>query len=171
LTYVSASQVNFHIPDNVAAGPAAVTVTSGDGTVSSAQITLTAPAPALFTVNSENLTAAIVVCDTANGAQTTEYPYKVVNGAVVANPLNLAACSETVLELFATGMDTASATAVNVTLGSKSATVSYAGPQGAFPGLDQINVVIPKSLAGSGSVPIVVAVQGHKSNTVNVTIQ
>jgi uncharacterized protein (TIGR03437 family) len=49
--------------------------------------------------------------------------------------------------------------------------VQYAGPGGGFPGLDQINVVIPQSLAGNGSVPIMVSTGGMTSNTVNVTIQ
>ncbi len=171
LTYASTGQVNFDIPDKVAVGPATVTVTSGDGTASSQQITLNPVAPSLFVLNSANLAAAVAICVSASGAQTTEYPYQMVNGAIVANPLNLGACSETVLELFATGMDAVSASSVQATVGGKSAMVLYAGPQGAFPGLDQVNVVIPQSLAGSGSVSVVVITGGQTSNNVSITIQ
>src|SRR5579871_1793026 len=171
LTYASTGQVNFDIPDKVAVGPATVTVTSGDGTASSQQITLNPVAPSLFVLNSANLAAAVAVCVSASGAQTTEYPYQIVNGAIVANPLNLGACSETVLELFATGMDAVSASSVQATVGGKPAMVLYAGPQGAFPGLDQVNVVIPQSLAGSGSVSVMVITGGQTSNNVSITVQ
>jgi uncharacterized protein (TIGR03437 family) len=95
----------------------------------------------------------------------------VVNGALVAVPLNLAACKETVLELWTTGLDEVDPSTVQVTIGGSDATLLYAGPQGVFPGVDQVNVVIPQSLAGAGSVPIVVTAAGVTSNTVSVTIQ
>ena len=56
-------------------------------------------------------------------------------------------------------------------MGGANAQVLYAGPQGAFVGEDQVNVLIPRSLAGSGSVPVVLTAYGESSNAVNVTIQ
>jgi uncharacterized protein (TIGR03437 family) len=171
LTYVSAAQVNFQIPDSVATGPATVTVTSGDGTKSTAQVTLTALAPALFTLNASNLAAAYGDCVSASGAQTLETPFQVSNGAIVAQALNLGSCSTTVLELYGTGLDAATVAGTKVTLNGAAATVLYAGPGGGFPGLDQINVVIPNSLAGAGSISVVLTAGGAASNTVNVTVQ
>src|SRR6202020_2166253 len=81
MTYVSAGPGNFQIPNGVATGKATVTVTSGDGTESSLQITLTPLGPAVFTLNSANLAAAIALCNSASGAQTVELPYQVVNNA------------------------------------------------------------------------------------------
>jgi uncharacterized protein (TIGR03437 family) len=50
--------------------------------------------------------------------------------------------------------------------------VSYAGPQGAFAGLDQINLgPLPRGLAGMGEVNIVLKVDGQTANTVTVSIQ
>ena len=170
ITYVSQGQVNFQIPDGVATGAGSVTVTSGDGTVSTASVTLAPFAPALFTLNASNLSAAVAICVSASGAQSSEYPYQVASGAIVAQPLNLGACSQTVLELYGTGLD-AAASHAQVSIGGVSATVLYAGPQQAFPGLDQINITVPQTLAGKGSVPIVLTVGGGTSNTVNVTIQ
>jgi uncharacterized protein (TIGR03437 family) len=60
---------------------------------------------------------------------------------------------------------------VQATIGGLDATVLYAGPQGAYPGVDQVNVVIPQSLTGAGNVPVVLSAGGVTSNTVNVTIQ
>lgn len=171
LVYVSPTQVNYLIPDAVATGSGSVTVTSGDGTQSSGQVNITSVAPALFTLNAANLAAADALCVSANGSQTEENVYQVMSDAVVAAPINLAACSQTVLELYATGMDRVSAGDVKATIGGAAGSVLYAGPQGAFIGLDQINVVIPQSLAGSGNVPIVLSAGGVTSNTVNVTLQ
>jgi uncharacterized protein (TIGR03437 family) len=171
LTYVSQGQVNFQIPDSVAAGPVTIAVTSGDETVSIAQPTLTKYAPALFTLNGANLAAAVAICVSSSGAQTAEYPYQVVNGAIVAQVLNLGACSQTVLELYGTGIDAATAANTQVSIGGVSAPVLYAGPQQTYPGLDQINVTIPQSLAGKESVSVVMTVAGASSNTVNITVQ
>ena len=62
-----------------------------------------------------------------------EYPYQVQNGALVAQPLNLGACSETVLELYATGMDVATSQDVQVTIGDVTAQVLAAAGAPANP--------------------------------------
>jgi fibronectin-binding autotransporter adhesin len=171
LTYVSADQVDFLIPDTVALGPALVTITSGTQAVGTQLVTLTDLAPSLFTLNSDGLAAAYAACVSSSGTITTETPFQAVNGAVVAQALNLAACSQTILELYGTGLDDATASGTQVMFGEVAGTVQYAGPGGGFPGLDQINVVIPQSLAGKGSVPVVVSAGGMTSNKVNITIQ
>jgi uncharacterized protein (TIGR03437 family) len=125
----------------------------------------------LFTLNSANLAAAYATCVSSSGAQTSETPFQVVNGALTAQTLNLGACSETVLELYGTGLDKATAAGVQVTIGGAASTVLYAGPGGGFPGLDQINVLIPQSLAGAGNVKVVLSAGGMTANTVNVTVQ
>jgi uncharacterized protein (TIGR03437 family) len=163
--------VNFQIPDTVALGPAIVTVTSGTETVATGLVILTTLAPSLFTLNSSNLAAAYAACVSSSGAITTETPFQAVNGAIEAQALNLGACSQTILELYGTGLDYATASGTQVMFGEVAGMVQYAGPGGGFPGLDQINVVIPQSLAGNGSVPIMVSTGGMTSNTVNVTIQ
>jgi uncharacterized protein (TIGR03437 family) len=171
LLYVSSTEVDYQIPDTVALGPATVTVTAGDGTTASGPVNLVPYAPGLFAVNSAGLSASYADCVSASGQQSTVLTFQVVNGAVVAVPLNLKACQETVLELWGTGIDAATASTVEVTIGGLDATVLYAGPQGIYPGVDQVNVVIPQSLAGGGNVPVVLSIGGVTSNTVNVTIQ
>jgi uncharacterized protein (TIGR03437 family) len=171
LLYVSAGQVNFLIPDSVALGPAIVTVTSGTQAAATGHITVTALAPALFTLNSSNLAAAYAECISSGGTETTEYPFQVVNSAIVAQPLNLSACAKTVLQLYATGLDKATAATVQATIGTTTATVQSAGPEGIWPGLDEVDVLIPASLVGAGNVPVVITAGGLSSNTVNVTIQ
>jgi uncharacterized protein (TIGR03437 family) len=162
--------VNFLIPSTVATGPVTVTVTSGDGTMSSARATLTPLAPALYTLNASNLGAAYVDCVVGN-TQTIENPFQVSGGVLVAQPVNLSACDQNILLLYGTGLDKAQAANVQVMLGNTAGTVLYAGPQGTWPGLDQINVLIPKSIEGAGNVSVVLSVAGMTANTVNCTIQ
>jgi uncharacterized protein (TIGR03437 family) len=46
----------------------------------------------------------------------------------------------------------------------------YSGAQGTFAGLDQINLSIPRSLAGAGLVEVRVETPGESSNVVQVVI-
>jgi len=49
--------------------------------------------------------------------------------------------------------------------------VSSAGPVNGIDGLDQVTVLVPRALAGSGDVNIVVTTAGIAANSVQVTIQ
>ena len=84
---------------------------------------------------------------------------------------------EAVLELFGTGIRGAGGAAnVTVTVGDTQGTVQYAGAQGdgapgSYYGLDQVNVLLPRSLVGSGTVNVVLTAGGQTANTVTVDIQ
>ena len=73
--------------------------------------------------------------------------------------------------MFGTGIrfrsDLAAATAK---VGGVDAQVTFAGPQGTFQGLDQVNVRLPRSLIGRGEVDVSLTVNGKVSNTVTVNI-
>jgi len=144
LFYASATQVNCALPADLPPGPAMLSVNGGDSPVSAA-ITTQTVAPGLFTADGSGRgTAAAITVD---------------SGGV------------TYLELFGTGIRGRSDVAnVHVTVGGVAALVSYAGPQGQFYGLDQINVVLPDSLLGAGSVNVEVEVDGRVSNVVQVVI-
>ena len=64
--------------------------------------------------------------------------------------------------LYGTGFDTAKT--VTVTINGKTFTPAYFGPQGGFAGLDQVNVLLPVSLAASGQVNVSITVDGQTSN-------
>jgi uncharacterized protein (TIGR03437 family) len=77
-----------------------------------------------------------------------------------------------VLVLYATGMRHHNATdTVAVYLGSQRLQVLYAGDQGFYAGLDQVNVIVPASLRGAGRVSLRLAVDGLSSNVVAVNIK
>ena len=54
---------------------------------------------------------------------------------------------------------------------SRGARGSNAGPQADFAGLDQVNGLLPRSLAGRGEVQVLLSVEGKPANTVTVNIR
>jgi uncharacterized protein (TIGR03437 family) len=75
--------------------------------------------------------------------------------------------------LFATGIrHRSSVESVTADVGETSSEVVYAGAQGDFAGLDQINIQLPRSLAGRGIVDVVIRVDDYwASNRVQVSIK
>ena len=57
------------------------------------------------------------------------------------------------------------------TVGGERVEVAYAGPQGGFSGLDQVNLKLPRSLAGRGEVQIALAVAGWVANVVTLSVR
>ncbi len=56
-------------------------------------------------------------------------------------------------------------------IGNQEVEVLYAGPQGGFAGLDQVNLRIPRSLIGVGETNLVLTVDGKVVNTVRINIK
>jgi len=76
------------------------------------------------------------------------------------------------LLLFGTGIRLrGSLSGVTVNIGGLGAQVEYAGQQGEFVGLDQINVLLPKALAGRGEVDLLLSVDGKTANTVRINVR
>ncbi|HEV3261782.1 MAG TPA: hypothetical protein VG013_33340 [Gemmataceae bacterium] len=74
------------------------------------------------------------------------------------------------LSQFGTGLQNAKSVAV--TVGGQSVPVLYAGVQGTYDGLDQINVgPVPRSLIGSGKANIVLTADGQTANPVELAIK
>jgi len=172
LLYVSPGQVNFEVPAGVALGTAEVDIASGDGTVSSENVQVSSVVPGVFALDAGGLVAADVL--TVSGStQTYSNVYTLSSsGTLAPAPINLGGSGDQVyLILYGTGFQAAGTAGVTVSIGGINATVSYAGVQGTFAGLDQANVLIPSSLAGKGSVTIQLTANGVAANPVNVTIQ
>jgi uncharacterized protein (TIGR03437 family) len=124
----------------------------------------------VFVVNGQGLAAAQAIRVRANGEQVLEPAIQVSNGAVVPAPIDLGEESDQmVLVLFGTGIrGRADLIGVKVTIGGVQAAVQYAGPQGEFPGVDQINVLVPRSLRGRGLVDITLESEESQANTTKV---
>jgi uncharacterized protein (TIGR03437 family) len=172
LLYVSSGQVNFLVPSSVALGAAKVVVTAGSTTSTSSAVPVSAVAPGLFTLNGTGLAAATAVRVAANGTQTAVPVYTVnSDNSVSATPISVTAANGAVyLTLYGTGLQAAGTSGVTATIGGVNAKVLFAGPQ-STPGLDQVNVQIPASLAGAGNSLVQLTVSGFLANPVQITIQ
>jgi uncharacterized protein (TIGR03437 family) len=172
LAFVSPNQLTFEVPSGVAAGSATVNFVSSGGTQTANNIQVAAVSPALFTLNGSSLAAAETIRVSASGAQTYGTTYQTTAGAsLAASPINMGSATDQVyLVLYATGMDAASATNVQVTVGGVNCMVEYSGSQGLFTGLDQINVLLPASLAGKGTVEVQLTANGVAANAAQIVI-
>ena len=56
-------------------------------------------------------------------------------------------------------------------IGGVDTAILFAGAQGTFPALDQVNVQVPPGLAGRGVVDIVLTVDGQAANIVTILVQ
>ncbi len=74
------------------------------------------------------------------------------------------------LSLFGTG-NRSSLGSVRAIIGGVEAPRRFAGDQGGFTGLDQINIELPRSLAGSGLVDVTLIVDGQIANVVQINIR
>lgn len=175
LLFVSPAQINALVPSETATGPATVAVTSATGVVFSRTILITSTAPGLFAANGQGtgFAAAEVTRVHPDGSQDTQ------NVAVfdssqqrwVAVPIDLSDAT-VYLSLFGTGIrHRATDQSVTCTINGESVNVLYSGPQGSFPGLNQVNVELPTNLQGAGTVNVIVTVQGQPSNAVTIFIQ
>ena len=124
-------------------------------------------APSLFSADASGsgLAAAQVVRVKADGSQSYE--------PVGSDPIDLGPDTDQLtLVLYGTGIrGRSSLGGVAVTIGGANSPVAYAGPQNEFAGLDQVNVPLPRSLAGRGNIDVVLTVDGLTANTVTINVR
>lgn len=177
LLFVSPTQINYLMPPGTVNSAATVTITSGDGVVSTGIAQIATVAPGLFAANADGqgVAAAVVLRIKADGTQQFEpvVRFDSTLNRFVAVPIDLGPETDQVfLLLFGTAIRNRSLlSAVSASIGGTDAQVLYAGPQPDFVGLDQINLRIPRSLIGRGEVSIALFVDGKAANNVNVKIQ
>ena len=123
-------------------------------------------------MNGDGLLAGYAVRVSSTGTQTVEPAYAVnAQGSFSAAPINMGSATDSVyLTIYATGVQAAGLANVAVTVNGVSTQVLYAGSSG-YSGVDQINVLLPASLAGSGAVALQVTASGIAANTVQIAIQ
>lgn len=177
LFFVSPGQINYLIPTGTATGDATITITTGDGRLSTGRIKIETVAPGLFTANSngQGVPAAVVLRVRANGQQVYEAisRFDATTQRFVATPIDLGPETDVVyLVLFGTGLRFRSGLqGVTVKLDTVNGNVTYAGWDTGLVGLEQINVGIPRSLIGKGEIDLVATVDGKTANTVRVNIK
>jgi uncharacterized protein (TIGR03437 family) len=167
LFYVSPTLLAFLIPPGTALGVALITVAGSDGTISLGSAPVFTAAPSLFSADASGsgLAFAQVVRVKADGSQSYE--------PVGSDPIDLGPDTDQLtVVLYGTGIrGRSSLGGVGVTIGGANSSVAYAGPQNGFAGLDQVNVPLPRSLAGRGNIDVVLTVDGLTANTVTINVR
>lgn len=177
LFFVSPTQINFQIPPGTAAGKAQVTVFLNGEAVAAASPQIELVSPGLFSANAsgQGLVVGLALRVRADGSQRFEplARFDEEKQQFIAAPIDLGPETDQVfLVLFATGLRNRSTLgSVQVRIGGAHADALYAGPQGSFVGLDQINVPLPRDLAGRGEVEVTVMADGVAANPLSVAIQ
>ncbi len=171
LFFVSPDQINFAVPWSLDPGRATIMVKNSMTGYAIGKVEIGPAAPAIFTQDAtgKGLAAAVATID---GATYQSSPFDVIIGG-----------RSNVLVLYGTAIrraiaenrndENGVAESINVTIDGVPARVLYAGAQGAFSGLDQINIELPPSLAGRGrrEVEVIVSVNGVSANTVTIQIK
>ncbi len=173
LFFVSPGQINYQIAPGILVGQATVSVTSGSSTLRSGSLTVAPVAPGLYSADAtgKGLASAVVLRVRANGTQSFESAVTYQAGKPVAIPIDLGPSTDQVfLILFGTGIRFRSALPL-ATVGGVSCQVTFAGPQGSFTGLDQVNIRLDRSLAGRGAVNITLSVDGKAANMVTAVMK
>jgi len=153
LFYVSPTQINGVVNPSTPAGNETVTITS-PGSTQTLTVTISANAPpGLFSLFGSG---------TRDGAILNAVTF--LSGAFGVMTAN----TSTYLAIYATGLNLS--TAPTVTIGGLAAQVTFYGAAPCCAGLQQINVMLPASLAGAGRVPLVVSSGANTSNTVQVVV-
>lgn len=172
---VTPNQINFQVPATIANGWGFITVYRADGSSFTELVRIAPVAPGLFTANADGQGAPAAALLRINGGVQSYEPVARFDEAqrkFVPAPVDLGAGNEQIfLLLFGTGWrERMALERVSVKIGGVDAPVSYAGPQG-LAGLDQINVALPRSLAGRGEVELTLTVDGQVANAVRINIK
>ena len=167
-------QINVLIPPETAEGYALISVVTSTTNYREV-VNIAKVAPGLFSANANGSGVAAAVALRINGNRQTYEPVARFDSAAkqfVAAPVDLGPDNEqVVLLLFGTGVRGRSGLEnVSAKIGGVDASVLYVGEQGA-PGLDQINVLLPRALVGRGEVEIVLTVDGKPANPVRLNIK
>ncbi|MBL8205914.1 MAG: hypothetical protein JNM09_16890, partial [Blastocatellia bacterium] len=176
LFFVSPTQINYLVPADTAIGLAHITITNQVGQASNGVINVVRTAAGLFSADAtgDGLAAATLQRNRADGSVSYEAVtrFDSVSGQIVGVPIEFNDDDELFLVLYGTGLRHRNTLgAINVRMGGIESEVLYAGAQGQYLGLDQINVRIPRELKGRGEVRVEFTVEGQPANQVKVLIR
>ena len=176
LFYISPTQINFQIPAGLASGVGTATVNLYNQIVGRGVVVITNVSPGLFTVNQtgEGFAAANVQRIKTDGTNIYQpiVQYNSTTNNYAATPINVSTADQVYLNLYGTGIRGRSDLAnVKATVGGVDVPVVYAGAHGSYIGVDQINVLLPSTLAGKGEVEVVLTVDAQVANAVKLSIQ
>ena len=169
LVFVSPGQINYLLPGNLPAGPAELRIYRNGQLLAIEPITIAAVTPGLFAANGRGTGAPAgqIMHVAEGGARDFELlaDYNEATATFTPRPIAFRDASERIfLILYGTGFRHFSGeTSVRFNNGL-TVPAAFVGAQPDYPGLDQVNVEIPRTLAGTGSNTLTVTIDGKTSN-------
>ncbi len=176
MLYASPTQINFQMPTYIPAGAGQLFVVTSGNIQASGTINIVNTNPGIFSADSTGtgLAAAVVQRVKSNGEQSYEpvAQFDAATNQFVALPITVSNANESVfLLLFGTGMRGRSNIGnVTAKIRNRALSVLYAGAQGLYAGVDQLNIFLPQTLTERGGVSIEVNVDGITTNQVKIQI-
>jgi uncharacterized protein (TIGR03437 family) len=176
LLFVSPSQINLVMPAGLPEGEARVEIVGGGSVRAQSTVRVARVSPGIFAADGtgRGAAAAVAVRVAPDGTQTSQVAFQCVGTPAQCSPVALNAggpADQLVLVLFGTGIRGRSSLAnVQVSVGGLLLPVQYAGAQGGFAGLDQVNLAIPRTLVGRGLLAVQMFVDGRPSNAVTIVL-
>jgi uncharacterized protein (TIGR03437 family) len=177
LFFVSPPQVNYALPKDLAGGPAIVTIYNGNDKLFNCSVRIGLVAPGLFTANADGSGAvmgqALHYRSNVQFLSESLAMWDASQSRFSARPIDLGPEGDQVyLVIYGTGLRFCSSLqAAKAKIGGVEAEVKFVGAQNDFAGLDQVNILLPRSLAGRGDVDLVLTVDGQPANVVRVNIK
>jgi uncharacterized protein (TIGR03437 family) len=179
LFYVSAEQINYLIPENVAIGAAQAVVIRNGQEVAGGPLPIETVSPGLFTANANGQGAAVgealrVAADDSRSSQVI-CGCGMTYGSCTTVPIDMGSAFDKVfVVLYGTGFRGRTGVGLSgleASVGGEPAEVFYAGAQGTLAGLDQLNLLLPRSLTSRGEVSVLLKVDGKDANPVQISIR
>lgn len=148
--FASPREVIFVVPEGLPPGPAEIVVTNSDGFSSKAETVIANSAPGIFTTTGDGTGEAIVL----DSDTQTASPFDPSSGRLR-------------LSIFATGLTSAHDRSASIN-GQPIPIETVA--QSGLAGLDEIHLLVPLELRGSGTSTLIVTADGVQSNPVTLLL-
>jgi len=160
LLYVSSSQINFVVPGDAATGTVGVLVrNTATGAAQSGTMLVENTAAGVFSADGSGKGPGAIL----NAVTYATAPFLTVTDIAGSD-------QPTILAVYATGIRYAASVGASATDASGNTynlTVVFAGPAPGYFGLDQVNIVLPPDLDGTGVVSLFLTADGSTSNVVS----
>lgn len=170
ILYASSGQLNLQVPYNLAVNGSAQLLFQRGNTLSVPENLSIAPAkPAIFTLNQSGSGQGIIVNAQTNQLAASGNPVS-VGTAVVIYCTGLGALNPPVVEGTDVGNAVPTLLTASVSIGGQNASVLYSGLTPHYPGLYQINAIVPSGVATGNQVPVTISIGGQVSPVVTMAI-
>jgi uncharacterized protein (TIGR03437 family) len=176
MLFASDGQVNAIVPYGLAVNaPQALIVSRAEALSVPQSVILAAAAPGIFTVDSSGKGQGIIIGVDSSGNQAladSSHPVKAGQAIVIyctglgevdppvatGSPAPLAPLSTTIQQ-------------IDVTVSSIRTKVLFSGLTPGYPGLYQVNAIVPDGVTPGAQVPVTITAAGQQSNTVTIAVQ